>query len=303
MSEDPIQALKDGKEEAVEAWNEAYDSYKDALNDMSESISNGEMNVSGKYNVSLTGKEGSRSADQSVEFNLEDTANSESMVMTLNQKMTEISEVAADAPDADDVMTFEEFSELLSAFMDFNDLLDDSEYYDDYYDGYEDYEEYTLSDEDIAAITSSLKDNQAYLYNSYYEDMKPYTLTFDADLYELDTNIGDYSLDLWIKNTDSYASIAYDQGNLADDMEVYYLEEGQKLSAMSTDIGEISYYTADEVDEWDCYTTTFGIQLDEKSYLVGILELEKAANLDTETCLKSLLKELKPYEGGSSDII
>lgn len=290
--DDPIQALKDGKEDAMNEWAENYESYKESIDDLSASISSGETNASAKYDVSLTGKEGARNAEQEFGFTVEDTEKSRSYAISLNQKLTEIGDVTVEAPTADDVMTFEEFSELISSFMNLSDLL-----------GSEDNEDLSLPEEEIEAITSSLKENQAYLYNSSYEDMKPYVLTFDKDLYTVNSNIGDYSMDLWINNTESsYASVAYEQGNFSDDI-AYYLEDGQKTSTMSTDIGDISYYTATEADEWDCYTTTFGIQLDEKSYFVGILELEKDAKLDAETCLKSLLKELKPYEGNASGTV
>lgn len=290
--EDPIQALKDGKEDTMKEWAENYESYKESIDNLSVSISSGETNASAKYDVSLTGKEGSRNAEQAVEFTVEDTKKSRTSTMSLNQKLTEISNVTVEAPAADDVMTFEEFSELISSFMNLSDLL-----------GSEDDEELSLPEEEVAAITSSLKENQAYLYNSSYEDMKPYVLTFDKDLYTVNSNIGDYSMDLWINNTESsYASVAYEQGKFSDDI-AYYLEDGRNTSTMSTDIGDISYYTATETDEWDCYTTTFGIQLDEETYFVGILELEKDAKLDAETCLKSLLKELKPYEGNASGTV
>lgn len=297
VSEDLIQELKDGKEDAVKEWGEAYTSYKEKLDNLETSISSGEANASAKYNISLSGKEGSRNAEQAMEFNLENTKTASSAIVNINQKITETNDVTVEAPNAEDVMTFEEYSELMSSFMNLGGLLDDSSLDDDY--GYD--EESALSDEETAAITASLKDNQVYLYNSYYKDMKPYVLTFDTGLYEIEENIGDYNMDFWIKATDSsYVSIAYDQGNLAEDMVTYYLEEGQKTSAMSTDIGDISYYTATEPDEWNCYTTTFGIQLDEESYLVGILELEKDANVDAETCLKGLLEELKPYTENDS---
>lgn len=292
-STDPIQALKDGKEEALKEWAESYTTYKEAINDLAASISSGETKLSAKYDVSLSGKEGSQNAEQTVEFTLEDTKEASSANITANQKLTEISEVTVEAPAADDVMAFEEFSELMSSFMDLSGLLGDLE----------DDEESSLSEDEMKAITSSLKENQAYLYNSASETLKPYVLTFDQDLYTTDSNIGDYNMDLWIKGAESsYASVAYEQGKFSDDI-AYYLEDGQKTSTMSTDIGDISYYTATKLDEWDCYTTTFGIQLDEESYFIGILELEKDAKLDAEACLKSLLKELKPYEGNSSSSV
>lgn len=295
-AKDPIQSLKDGKKDAVTKWGEKYTSYKENLDNLEKSISSGEAKASAKYDVSLTGKEGSRTAEQAIKFNLEDTKTTDSAAMTINHKITETGDVTVEAPNADDVMTFEEYSELISSFMGYISPLDD--YSDD------DYEDYSIGDEEAAAISSSLKNNQVYLYNSYYEDMKPYVLTFDADLYEIDTNIVDCNMDFWLKDSDSsYISVAYDQGSLTEDMETYYLEEGQKTSAMSTDIGDISYYTAAEVDEWDCYTTVFGIQLDGGNYLAGILELEKDADVNAETCIKGLLKELKPYTAASSDTI
>ena len=305
-SQDPIQALKDNKEDAVKAWNEAYSAWKEQLAAMEKAINNGTIHTSITYSVSLTGKEGSRNGEQAFEFQFENTQpsdfsdsdsilSSDSLSITMNQTIKEISEVTVEAPSSDDVMTFEELSYILESFMNLNSFWGGLGYDED-----ESLYEDSLSEEEAAAITASLKDNQAYLYHSDSDSTKPYVLTFDKTLYEIDSNIGDYTMDLWVRNAEaSYASVAYEDGTLSEDL-LYYLEDGQKTSSMTTDIGDVLYYTADEADEWDCYTTTFGIQLDEQHYFIGILELEKDADLDAETYLKGLLKELKPYETDSS---
>ena len=87
---------------------------------------------------------------------------------------------------------------------------------------------------------------------------------------------------------------------MTDDLTEYYLEEGQTTAELSTDIGTIIYSTASEADGWGYITTTFGMQLDDDSYLIGLLDMDSSTKQDVETCLKKLLKELKPYEGNDS---
>lgn len=289
--EDPVQALKDGKEDALAEWEEMYPSLKESLDEMEEAISNGEITTSASYQVSLTGKDGSRQASQILDFNLTETETSEFITFSMNHEMKEISKVEVEAPAQDQVMSFEEFMEAyeesMSGYYDYDDDMDIS-----YYE--------TLSDEEYNAILSNLEENQIYLYNSSEEDLEPYVLTYDADLYSVEEPIGDYSLYLDITGTDSYVDVAYDSGVLTDDLTEYYLEEGQTTAELSTDIGTIIYSTASEADGWGYITTTFGMQLDDNSYLIGLLDIDSSTKQDVETCLKKLLKELKPYEGNGS---
>lgn len=289
--EDPVQALKDGKEDALAEWEEMYPSLKESLDEMEEAISNGEITTSASYQVSLTGKDGSRQASQILDFNLTETETSEFITFSMNHEMKEISKVDVEAPAQDQVMSFEEFMEAyeesMSGYYDYDDDMDIS-----YYE--------TLSDEEYNAILSNLGENQIYLYNSSEEDLEPYVLTYDADLYSVEEPIGDYSLYLDITGTDSYVDVAYDSGVLTDDLTEYYLEEGQTTAELSTDIGTIIYSTASEADGWGYITTTFGMQLDDNSYLIGLLDIDSSTKQDVETCLKKLLKELKPYEGNAS---
>lgn len=289
--EDPVQALKDGKEDALAEWEEMYPSLKESLDEMEEAISNGEITTSASYQVSLTGKDGSRQASQILDFNLTETETSEFITFSMNHEMKEISKVDVEAPAQDQVMSFEEFMEAyeesMSGYYDYDDDMDIS-----YYE--------TLSDEEYNAILSNLGENQIYLYNSSEEDLEPYVLTYDADLYSVEEPIGDYSLYLDITGTDSYVDVAYDSGVLTDDLTEYYLEEGQTTAELSTDIGTIIYSTASEADGWGYITTTFGMQLDDNSYLIGLLDIDSSTKQDVETCLKKLLKELKPYEGNGS---
>ena len=289
--EDPVQALKDGKEDALAEWEEMYPSLKESLDEMEEAISNGEITTSASYQVSLTGKDGSRQASQVLDFNLTDTETSEFITFSMNHEMKEISKVDVEAPAQDQVMSFEELMEAyeasMSGYYDYDDDMDIS-----YYE--------TLSDEEYNAILSNLGENQIYLYNSSEEDLEPYVLTYDADLYSVEEPIGDYSLYLDITGTDSYVDVAYDSGVLTDDLTEYYLEEGQTTAELSTDIGTIIYSTASEADGWGYITTTFGMQLDDNSYLIGLLDIDSSTKQDVETCLKKLLKELKPYEGNAS---
>lgn len=289
--EDPVQALKDGKEDALAEWEEMYPSLKESLDEMEEAISNGEITTSASYQVSLTGKDGSRQASQVLDFNLTETETSEFITFSMNHEMKEISKVDVEAPAQDQVMSFEEFMEAyeesMSGYYDYDDDMDIS-----YYE--------TLSDEEYNAILSNLGENQIYLYNSSEEDLEPYVLTYDADLYSVEEPIGDYSLYLDITGTDSYVDVAYDSGVLTDDLTEYYLEEGQTTAELSTDIGTIIYSTASEADGWGYITTTFGMQLDDNSYLIGLLDIDSSTKQDVETCLKKLLKELKPYEGNAS---
>ena len=291
--EDPVQTLKDGKEDALAEWEEMYPSLKESLAEMEEAISNGETTASASYLVSLTGKDGSRQASLVLDFNLTETETSEFITCSMNHEMKEISKVEVEAPAQDQVMSFEEFMEAYEESM--------SSYYDYDYDDDMDISYYeTLSDEEYNAILSNLGENQIYLYNSIEEDLEPYVLTYDADLYSVEEPIGDYSLYLDITGTDSYVNVAYDSGVLTDDLTEYYLEEGQTTAELSTDIGTIIYSTASEADGWGYITTTFGMQLDDDSYLIGLLDMDSSTKQDVETCLKKLLKELKPYEGNDS---
>lgn len=281
--EDAVQALKNGKEEALNSWKETSTSLKEQLNGLEEAISSGKVSTSGKLEVSLAGKEGARKAGETVSFSYEDTSDSTSISLDLDHKLTEAGEVTVEAPDAADVMTMEEYMDLMSGMF--------VSYDDDYYDT-------VLSEAEEEAILSTLKEDQLYMY--YGDDLIPHMITFDPAVYTADQQIGDY-IDLNIAGTEaSYATLVYDSGNLEQDLKDYYLDESAQTSTMSTGAGEVIWYTASEPDEWDSYVTTFGIQLDDKAYLIGFLNIDKNEKVDVETCIKGLLKEVTPCETSPS---
>ncbi len=277
--EDPIQALKDGKKEFIDTWKESSVSFRESLSELEESIKSEEVAASGKLNVSLKGKEGSRTAEESADFQYEDKSSSSNISLSLTQKLTETDDISVEAPDAADVMTMDEFSEWMVEF--FSD---------------EDYYGYSMSEEEEAAILSSLEDNQIYLFDSEYDDMVPYVVTIDPDIYEIEAQINDYYADLYIPGPDFYASLVYERGDMEADMKEFYLDEGDETSTLSTDIGEVTYFT--DVEDGYAYTL-FGFQLDEKSYISGMLELEASDDPNMENYIRGLLKELKPYEASS----
>lgn len=116
-----------------------------------------------------------------------------------------------------------------------------------------------------------------------------------TDTFSTDEPIGDFYVDLDLKGTESYVNIAYDSGTLKDDLKTYYLTDGQTLKELSTDIGTILYATGEDDDGWGYICTVFGMQLDDDSYLIGLLDLEENNKVDAETYLKKLLLEVTPY--------
>lgn len=288
--DDPIQALKDGKEEALNSWKEMYPSLQESLTELEESISKGEMKASAAYEISLTGKTESRKATQKLIFDLTEAASSDFIHLSIEQTMTEAKEPEVEAPKKEEVTTFEDlmksYEELQNSY--YEEFDDDSLFYDLEDDIY-------MSDEEYNTIASSLEKNQIYLFNSEWENKTPYVLTYDTDTFSTDEPIGDFSVDLNLKGTESYVNIAYDSGTLTDDLKTYYLTDGQTLKELSTDIGTILYATDKDDDGWGYIYTVFGMQLDDDSYLIGLLDLEESNKVDAETYLKKLLLELTPY--------
>lgn len=276
--EDPVQALKDNKDEFLHSWAETSISLRENLKDMEEAISREEVTTSGSLNVSLTGQKGSRTAEEAVNFQYEDKTSSGKISISMKEKITETQDISVEAPDAADVMTMDELSELMSSF--FGDSLDSG-----------------LSEEEMNSIQSSLKDGQIYLFDSQYNDMVPYVITYDSDIYTPELQVNDYYSDLYIKGTECYASLTYEKGDFEQDMKDYYLEDGDVPVKLSTNAGEVTCITGSE----DGYSYAFfGIQLTENAYLSGSIEAETADDLNMEECIKGLLKDIRPFETPSS---
>lgn len=286
-SDDIIQSLKDDKEDNLNTWKDMSTSLRDSLKDLDASITKKETTASAGMSVSLTGKKGARTAKESVSFRFENNEGSEnagSMSVSISQNLTETADISIEAPDASDVMTMEEYSGIMS----------------DYFGSYSDYDT-GLSEEEEQAILSSLKEDQLYLSNTQDDtddenDLTPCVITVDPKIYTLDQQIGDYGLNLEITGKDSaYASIMYEAGNLEKDLKDYYLPEGVSCSTLSTDAGDVLWYTDTETDEGYVYTY-FGLQLDKNSYLLGMTFSETDDKLDAETCIKGMFKNIQPYE-------
>ncbi|MGN0295223.1 MAG: hypothetical protein ACI4D3_14595 [Lachnospiraceae bacterium] len=292
-SEDMIQSLKDNKEDNLNTWKEMSTAFRDSLKELDESISKDETAASAKIEVSLTGKKGSRSAGEAFSFQCENSGEYGNVSMSISQNLTETDDITVDAPDAADVMTMDEYSKIMSDYYDS---------YDDYYDSYDDY--YAgLDEEEEQAILSTLKDNQIYLCNNEYyifddgstenNALTPYVITLDPKIYTIDQQIGNYTLDLEITDKDSaFASIIYESGNLEEDLKEYYIPEDSSLSTLTTDAGEILWYT--ETDE-DYVYTYFGLQLDKDTYLLAMTAFEADDKLDDESCIKGMFKDIQPY--------
>ncbi|MDY4970869.1 MAG: hypothetical protein SO101_11540 [Lachnospiraceae bacterium] len=287
--EDLVQSLKDNKEDNLNTWKEMSASLRDSLKDLDEAISNKETSASAEMSVSLTGKKGSRTAEETFSFLAENTGDAESMSLFISQQLTETDDISVEAPDETDVMTMEEYSQAMS----------------DYFSAYEDYdEEYTsgLEEEEEAAILSSLKEDDIYLFNSDSSELVPYVITIDPKIYTIDEQIADYGLYLEIPGSDtSYAVITYEAGNLKDDLEDYYLPEGTSLSTLSTDMGNVLWYTETPEDDEYSYTY-FGIQLDKNSYLLGMTSIEADDKVDVESWVNGMFKNVRPYEADSDTL-
>lgn len=286
-SDDIIQSLKDDKEDNLNTWKEMSTSLRDSLKDLDASITKKETTASAGMSVSLAGKKGTRTAKESVSFRFENNGSSEnagSMSVSISQNLTETADISIEAPDASDVMTMEEYSGIMS----------------DYFGSYSDYDA-GLGEEEEQAILSSLKEDQFYLFNTQDDtddtnDLTPCVITVDPKIYTLDQQIGDYGLDLEITGKDSaYASIMYEAGNLEKDLKDYYLPKGVSCSTLSTDAGDILWYTDAATDEGYVYTY-FGLQFDKNSYLLGMTFSETDDKLDAETCIKGMFKAIQPYE-------
>lgn len=290
--EDMIQSLKDDKEENLNTWKDMGASFRDSLKNLDESISKQEAAASAKMDVSLSGKKGSRTAKESVSFQCENSKDSGSMSLSISQNLTETGDIFVEAPDEADVMTIEEYSQVMSDYFSL---------YDDY--GYE-YDS-GLDEDEEQAVLSSLKDDQIYLFNGDSSDMTPYVITLDPKIYTIDEQIGNYGLYLGITGSDSAsASITYESGNLKDDLKDYYLPDGVSPSTLSTDAGDVLWYSeSDEEEEGEAYVyTCFGIQLDKNTYLLGSTYSESGDGPDTESCIKGMFKEIRPYQSDSGSL-
>lgn len=283
--EDLIQSLKDNKEDNLNTWKEMSASLRDSLKDLDEAISNKETSASAEMSVSLTGKKGSRTAEETFSFLAENAGDNESMSLFISQQLTETDDISVEAPDEAEVMTMEEYSQAVSDYF-------------GAYEGYEDEYGTGLEEEEEAAILSSLKEDEIYLFNSDNSELVPYVITLDPEIYTIDEQIADYGLYLEITGNDTaYAGITYEEGNLKDDLEDYYLPEGTSLSTLSTDMGEVLWYTETlEDDEYPYSYTYFGIQLDKNSYLLGMTATETDDKVDVESQVNGMFKNIRPYE-------
>lgn len=291
-SEDMIQSLKDNKEDNLNTWKDMSASLRDSLEDLDAAISKQEAAASAEMTVSLSGKKGSRTAKESVSFQCENSKDSDSMSLSISQNLTETGDISVEAPDEENVMTMEEYSKVMS----------------DYFNSFDDYgHEYDsgLSEEEEQAVLSSLKDNQIYLFNSDSSDMTPYVITLDPEIYTIDEQIGNYGLYLGIAGSDSAsASITYESGNLKNDLKNYYLPDGTSPSKLSTDAGNVLWYSeSEEGGEGETYIyTCFGIQLDKNTYILGSTYSETGDGLDAESCIKGMFKEIQPYQSAAGSL-
>ncbi|MDO5409451.1 MAG: hypothetical protein Q4F21_03245 [Lachnospiraceae bacterium] len=299
-AEDPVKELKEGKEDALKQWNKMYDEYQKLLDETQKAISDKKMTASGKFDVSLTGKEGSRTASESISFKAEDKDAKNSISFQMSQNMKEIKEVKVDAPSKDDVMTIDEFSNLLGVFM--GGLLDDTSMEDDIQYSVN---ENSLTLDEQKELNDNLKKNQAYLYSSESSKLKPYLLTFDSDVFSPeDGKIGDYFLGMLFNEykDDSYAGLSYEDISLSEYFS-YYIEEEEmeknyKTTDLSTKAGKVTYVTSKKDEDGYCLTT-FGIPLSKNTCLAGSFYLKKENTSKVESYLQALFKDLKPCEKNS----
>lgn len=276
--EDLIKSLKEEKADALKSWAETSTSLREQLNTLDKSISSGEANASGKLEISLSGKEGSRTAAEAIAFNYENLSDGTAISISFDEKLTETDEISVEAPDPSNVMTAEEYSALMS----------------DYYSSYD--EDYTgLSEEEENSIRASLKENQLFMYDSYNKDLPPCVITFDPKIYTAEEQLGNYSADLSINNEDRdycFGAVFYEQGNLKQDMKDYYLEEGAYTSVLSHDAGEIIWSVSQKPDELGIYNVTFGIQLTDDTYLSAILSIDKNNDTTVKSYIEGFFKEI-----------
>ena len=281
-SESFIQQLKDSKNDNLATWKETASSLEESLNEFEQQIKDNKASASSKFSIALTGKEGSRKADYLYEVKAEGTEEdiTSGMSISMKQSVTETGTVTVEAPDSSDVMTFSEFSDTMSSYMESMFEVDD--------DG-------SMTEEEEQALRAQLKgDNELLLYDSDYEDMTPYILTFDNKVYEPDDTLADYSTDLSFRShANSYVSLYYSNGSLKEDMGAYYLDSSQPVKTMKTGIGEVSYATTADAEDDGYSSTVFGIQLDSKGYLLGTILVNPKDKLDVKDSISSLLKDIR----------
>lgn len=107
--ENPLSDLKKNKKENLETWKKMYD---ELSKELKEGKIDSDIDSAITYSIKMTGKEGSRVVNQSIEANVKDA--NESAKIKFTSKSEETTDIKVEAPNKDDVMSIEELNNLFN---------------------------------------------------------------------------------------------------------------------------------------------------------------------------------------------